>query len=234
MNPRLIAASLLAAACSSGPTTISVENAALGAALIKTGVLSGRLAGFGTFALSQITKDAKLTLVSDAAGGTASFNAVGVLIVWDLRATAGQFEVGWYNGVIAWDGLDVANETVDKMVTVGAAASGNLVQNTLTAQIPVLAGNVIGESVTYLKPTDAIYLGTSGTYTAASANFGTPKGCARPIDTPAPVSCVVSVGTITGSFNYGAQRFSGTGGNALTQPAVSFNLPAIQVIISAN
>ncbi|MSR05743.1 MAG: hypothetical protein EXR93_01535 [Gemmatimonadetes bacterium] len=229
---RLLAALLLAAACSGGPTTLSVEHAALGAALAKAGVLSGRMGGFSSFALSQISKNSKLTLVSDATGATAEFNAAAVLVIWDLHTTVAQFEIGWYNGIVGWNRLNVANETVDHMVTAGAAASGNVVQDRLTVQIPVLTGNIIGEATAYVKATEAIYVGSAGTYSVTSSTFGTPKACARPIDVPTPVSCVVSVGTVAGTFTYTAQRFSGTGGATLTQPSVSFSLPAVQVIIS--
>ncbi len=230
----LFSALATATACSSGPTTISAENAALGAALVRAGVLSGRVAGYAGLALSQIGKSNKLTLVSDGTGGTSQLNAVAVLIVWDLRDVGGQLEAGWYNGVVAWDGLSLTAQTVDHLVTAGAAGSGNVVQTTVTAQVGQLSGTTVGEALAWFKPGEVTYVGTSGTYTSASVSFGTPKSCARPPDAPAPVSCVLAVGTMTGSFTYGAQRFSGTGPETLAQPSVTFSLPAVQVIINSN
>jgi hypothetical protein len=222
---------LLALACSGAPTDISVENAALGAALAKAGVLSARGGGYGAYALSQLFKHDKLTLVSDSTGATVPFDAVAVLIVWDMRASQGELEAGWYNGVIAWNGLNVADQTVDHMTTVGAAGSGTASYSTVTAEMNQLSGNFIGEAVVYLQANETVYTATSGTYTANTATFGSPKGCARPTDAaPPPITCVISTGRMTGSFNFVAH--SGVGGAALTQPSVTYSLPAIQVIIS--
>ena len=194
-------------------------------------MLSGRAGGYAGFALAQITKNNKLTLVSDPGGATASFDAVAVIIVWDL----GNIDQGWYNGVIAWNGLDITRQTVDHMSTAGVAGSGKEVFSIVNADIPVLTASRIGEAISYIKAGDASYVGTSGNYTATLANFDQPRSCARPTGVaPPPLSCVYQLGTMTGSFNFVAQKFSGAGGATFTQPAATFNLPAVQVIISAN
>lgn len=224
---------LLATACRDGTPTITPDRAALGAALAEAAVLTGRAGGYSSYAFTQVDETGDLTLASTPGAGTARYEAIGVMLIFDMRGSGAQLDQGWFNGVVAWTNLDLATMKVDEVSFAGAEGSGPEALLTGSAQVGSYANNRGGIAQYYHRGRGAFYVGTGGNYTITSARFDSNRDCAIPADQPAPpVTCRVAFGTMKGTFNYNATLATGTGDSTYTQPAVNFDLPAIRVTLT--
>jgi hypothetical protein len=224
---------LVAAACSDSTGPISPESAAIASAIAAAGALSGKAGGYASYAVAQLREHGRLTLAVPA-GGTAEFDAVVLLLLYDARALGNPLDQGWFNGILAWNGLDTGAGSAEHVSLVGAEGSGDQALLTGSTGIGTYMDNRGGLAQHYVRTGPVFYVGTGGTYTVASADFDTQsRDCAPPADAPPPaITCRVATGRVSGTFEWTGDRATGTGPDTHTQSAVTFDLPAIRVSLT--
>ncbi len=217
----------------------SAEKAALINALNTSGVLAGTpVAAFSSFAIGILDEvgtisasrsraideaiESGIRLAVSKAAAASYEGAVGVQVGWDI-----QGDMGWFIGVIGWNGLDTQTRTVSEIVAVYGYESGT---NQLPPSKEGTIGYVVGEepSVTgmYWDGSTTFY-GTSGNATMSGSGFSGSNDCSQ-----TGISCSYSTGTMNGNFNFVGSDMA-EGGSTYTQPAVNFSsLPAVKMMIS--
>lgn len=231
----VVALVAFAAACSEngGDSLNLAEKTALSQALTTSGALTGAgpAAGFGPVALFMLPNIGALsagTAASSALNASLSGvraatyeGAVGVQVIYTSGSTSQTF-----TGVIGWSGLNVTASTVDEVVSAGALTSsttpvGNGSNTTINGST--------GFGAYWLRTPQASYSpGSTGNFELTTGSFtGTQVDCASLAEVS---QCNYRTGTMSGQFNFTAQRVGATG--EYTQTPVTFsNLPAVRVTI---
>ena len=137
-----------------------------------------------------------------------------------------------YTGITGWQGLDAGEHTVERAVSLFHTEAGGTFPATIDADIP-------GDNAAaffFDGTTDSHYYpGESGVFRVTGASFGSTSDCP---DVPGSVGavvlsdCRVATGTMTGNFDFTADRVDGTGPDTHTQANTSFELPAVQLSIT--
>ena len=146
--------------------------------------------------------------------------AVGVQVGWDFGST----EMGWFMGIIGWNGLSVTDQTVDELVAVYGYELGS-------STIPATATMTIGEDlfVQGIYWDGDTYYGYSGDAEVTGSSFTGSEDC-----TTQTITCSYSNGTMNGNFGFEASD-RGEPASNYTQPRVSFSaVPAIKLTLSGS
>lgn len=224
-----------AAACSDngGESLNLAEKTALSNALTNSGALTaaGPAAGFGAVAVFMLPNIGSLT------AGTSAANALNASIQ-GLRAASYEGAVGFqiiytsgassetFTGVVGWTGLNVTANTVDEVVAAGAlTATATPVANGSNTTID---GNT-GFGAYWVRTPAASYSpGSTGNFVLTSSSFtGEQVDCASLAEV---AQCSYRTGSMTGQFNFTADRVGATG--TYTQTPVTFsNMPAVRITI---
>ncbi len=216
----------------------SAEKAALINALETSGVL-GPAAPFSSLAVGILDEvgimsasrsraideaiESGIRLAVSKAAASSYEGAVGVQVGWDLQGVG----MGWFIGVIGWNGLDVQTRTVSEIVAVYGYESGT---NQLPPSKEGTIGYVVGEEPSvvgmYWDGSTTFY-GTSGNATMSGSNFSGSNDCSQ-----TGITCSYSTGTMNGNFNFTGSDMA-EGGSTYTQPLVNVSsLPAVKMMIS--
>lgn len=236
-------------ACEEGGTGSlnSIEKAQLASALTNSGSLGalGPAAAWAPFAVTLLADIGSLGAGTSAAvnrGLNASLTgvratsyegAIGVVIVYNVQGQTGTF-----TGVVGWDGFTPGNNaTVAEIVSAGAVTVGSTPIGNVSTPIGSSATNPerAGYATYFVNATQSSYVGTSGTFTVSAQSFGTgSSNCGTGIG-GANVTCSYSVGTMSGSFSFAANRLQGSGPSTYTQSTVNFSsLPSVRMTITVN
>jgi hypothetical protein len=231
-----MAALVFAAACNEngGDSLNLAEKQALTQALSTSdaflAVPEGSYAPFAVYMLPNIgtlsagSQSALNSALSASLSGLRAASYDGAIGVQVIVTAQGQSYT--FTGVLGWADLNVANNTVDEVVL-----SGGLTNNTTpigTGSFTINGTTTVGAY--WIRSPEATYgAGTSGTFELTAASFtGTQVECASITETSV---CNYRTGTMSGSFNFTADRYGATG-TPYTQSTVTFtNLPSVRVTI---
>jgi len=225
-----IVASLALGACGDdagpGGDLSPSEQQALVTALAQGGALSFNYAA--PFALTAgLAQDAEVGTL-----GTMSAWGSQTLVTLDFPGTDDD-QTLVYTGVTGWSNLNAGNQTVDNAVWVSAISSTSSFPNQID-------GAVMGEDQAYggyyERSTSSRYWANpaEGQFTLATTSFNAPQDC----DIPALnngisiTECTYSIGTMTGDFDFVADRVSGTGVASYTQANIAYDVPAVRLTIT--
>ena len=194
------------------------------AALIQALGTEGMLAPFAAIPFGPMLGEADI-------GTMGEFSAVASQVKITLINGAGT-QTFIYTGITGWQGLDAGKHTVERAVSLFHTEAGGTFPATIDADIP-------GDNAAaffFDGTTDSHYYpGESGVFRVTGASFGSTSDCP---DVPGSVGAVVlsdcraATGTMTGNFDFTADRVDGTGPDTHTQANTSFELPAVQLSIT--
>ncbi len=224
---------------------------------VVTGVLIGVLqaaCGDSTEAGGAFTEEERTALITALGLDTRVVHDWAVGTIVDLAPEVGR--MGQYDGlgsqarITFWDGtspwtygftrvdgwtdFNSGAGTVSSAVTVDA----NFMEEPFPASISTIVHpeqSVWGEMRAYYTAGSTSYVATEGEFNLGASGFDDFENC--PEDPPEDwdelefVSCRYAFGTIAGSFRFDAVRLHGTGDATLTQPSLSFELPAVRLEI---
>lgn len=230
-----MAALVFAAACNEngGDSLNLAEKQALTQALSTSGAFTpvpeGAYAPFAVFMLPNIgslsagTQSALNSALSASISGLRAASYEGAIGVQAIVTAQGQSYT--FTGVLGWSGLNVANNTVDEVVL-----SGGLTNNTT----PISTGTYTIDGTSnvgayWIRSPSATYgAGTAGTFELTTASFtGAQVECASITET---TTCNYRTGTMSGQFNFTADRFGAAG--TYTQTPVTFtNIPSVRLTV---
>lgn len=241
---------LAVAACEEGGggSLTPTEKLQLTNALVNSGSLEsiGPAGGYAPFAIQLLPSIGSLGSGASAAvnhainasitglRATSYEGAVGVQIIYNVLGQTGTF-----TGVVGWDGFTPgANATVEEIVSAGAVTSGSTPIGNISTPIgsSSTGPDRTGYATYFARATQSLYVGTSGTFTVSAQSFssGTPVNCGIGLG-GTNITCSYVTGTMSGSFNFQANRVSGTGATTYTQSAINFSsLPSVRMTISVN
>ncbi len=217
-------------------TLNQAEKTALINALNNSGALAGSpVSAFSTIAIGILDEvgsmspsrsraideaiESGIQLALSRAAAASYEGAVGVQVGWDL-----QGDVGWFIGVLGWNGLDIQTQTVSELVAAYGFEMG------ITDQPPSSADGTIGEDPyvegAYWDGSSTFY-GISGDVTLSGSSFTGSNDCSVSV-----YSCSYSTGTMNGNVAFVGSSVSET---TYTQPRVNFSgLPAVKMMIADN
>ena len=194
------------------------------AALIQALGTEGMIAPFAAIPFGPMLGEADV-------GTMGEFSAVASQVKITLVSGEGS-ETFVYTGITGWQGLDAGANTIEQALSLFHTEAGGTFPATIDADIP-------GEGASaffFDQATDSHYFpGEAGVFRVTGASFGAASDCP---DLPGNVGavmlsdCRVATGTMTGSFDFTADRVDGTGPATHTQANTSFDLPAVQLSIT--
>jgi hypothetical protein len=213
------------------------EKQDLSEALASSGALESAGAGsFGAVGVLLVPNVGQLT-AGTAAAVNASLRGLqaatyeGAIGIQIIHTTTGAGSAT-FTGVVAWDGFDNSRSpaTVDEVVV-----SGGMTETTTPVAngSHTIGGDNPGFAAYSNRTNTSDYIGTSGAFNLTSATFGgSDVNCATYFGQGEVTSCMYRTGTMTGSFNFGADRISGSGPTTYAQSAVNFtSIPAVRITI---
>jgi hypothetical protein len=194
------------------------------AALIQALGTEGMLAPFAAIPFGPMLGEAEI-------GSMGDFSALASQVKITLVSGEGS-ETFVYTGITGWQGLDAGANTVQQAISIFHTAADGTFPATIDADIP---GD--GASAFYFdRTTDSHYFpGDGGVFRLTGSSFGATTDCS---DVPGSVGavilsdCRVATGTMTGNFDFTADRVDGTGPETHTQANTSYDLPAVQLSIT--
>ena len=192
------------------------------AALIQGLAAGGVLSGNAVLAFSPLLGNTEV-------GSVGAFAAVASQIKLTVIRDQGT-DVFTVSGVTGWSGLNTSAGTVDSAFAVTVNTTDGTIPSTISAAIPddnALAFYFDGSTDSRYAP------GTSGQFTLTRASFGSYQDCNQYEGEHNGVNvteCRYAVGTMTGNFDYVADRQTGTGADSHTQSNASYDLPAVQLL----
>jgi len=217
-------------------TLNQAEKTALINALNSSGALAGSpVSAFSTMAIQILNEvgsmtpsrsraideaiEAGIQLAVSRAAAASYEGAVGVQVGWDLDG-----QVGWFIGVLGWNGLNIQTQTVSELVAAYGFEVGE------TDQPPASAEGTIGEDPyvdgAYWDGSTTFY-GTSGNVLLSGSTFTGSNDCSVSV-----YVCSYSTGVMNGNLNFVGMSMSET---TYTQPLVNFSgMPAVKMMISDN
>jgi hypothetical protein len=194
-------------------------------ALITALSTEGTFTGYDVLALSPLFGNAEVGSVGD-------FAAVASQVKITVISDEGTESIT-SSAVTGWKGLNTGANSVDASFSVAAANADGTIPGTITsASIPddnAFAFYFDGAS-------DSHYTGTSGQFTVSGTDFGGYQDCNQYEGNHGGVAiteCRYAIGTMTGNFDYVADRLaSESGPESFTQSNVSYDLPAVQLLFT--
>jgi hypothetical protein len=165
--------------------------------------------------------EAGIRLAVSRAAASSYEGAVGVQVSWDF----GSVDVGWFIGIVGWNGLSVQSQTVSELVAVYGYQMGS-------SELPPSTDASIGEDL-YAAAMywDGLttYHGMSGSALMSGSSFSGDTDCSQ-----MAITCSYSTGTMNGNFNFVGSDM-GEPADMYTQPLVSFSgLPSVRITISGS
>jgi hypothetical protein len=189
----------------------------------------GSISTHETAALSQsIESDIELAL--SAAMSSTYDGAVGVQVGFDIDGT-----LGWFVGVIGWNGLSNGGSAVTDLVGVyhfdtgsdepPATHSATIGLDGLQQSPPLSQTNHHFSTASYWDGTNS-YWGTSGSFDISASSFSGTNDCSQ-----TSFSCSYSTGNMSGAFEFDAMALNSD--MSWTQVPVTFsNLRSVKLMIS--
>ena len=203
------------------------EQQALVVALSQAGALSFNFAA--PFALTAgLAQDAEVgSLGSMAAWGGQT------LVTLDYPGTEDD-QTLVFTGVTGWSNLNAGNKTVDNAVWASAIGSTSSFPNQIDEAVMVDDQAFAGY---WERSTNSQYFANpaEGQFTLATTSFNAAQECDDIPDLDngiAITECTFAIGTMTGDFDFVADRISGTGVATYTQANIAYNVPAVRVTIT--
>lgn len=194
------------------------EQTALIAALSSEGVFTGNSA----LALTPLFGNAEIGAVGD-------FAAVASQVKITVISSEGT-QVVTSSGVTGWKGLDAGANSVDAAFSVYSVRDDGTIPGTVSAAIPddgAFAFYFDGATDSHYYP------GTSGQFNVNTTDFGGYSNCDAYEGSYGGVEiteCRYAVGTMSGDFDYVAEKVDGSGADSFTQSNASYSLPAVQLL----
>jgi hypothetical protein len=224
---------------SGGSQLSSSEAAALSAAIVGSGAVEGEASlvaplafalvkGYGTFTPTAPLRAGGLRLANLAS----SYNATGYQVKYDFTVNGTQ-QIITTTGAVAWAGLNVQAQTVEELMVLSAFSTDPTFPTSGTSEFGV--DDI--DATWVVRGTNSLYHATSGTATLTSASFsGGTTDCSRDVPGFGTINCTYRYGDMAGEFSFdAAAAVQGTGPATLTwNPTTYGNLPAVQVVLSAN
>jgi hypothetical protein len=133
------------------------------------------------------------------------------------------------SGVFGWTNLDAGSSTVGSAIALQALQEVADFPNTVESDV---SGDLVARY--FLGESNSTYIGTVGTFSATASGFGGFEDCPDVPDDTAfleIVTCRYAFGSMEGDFAFEADRLAGTGPETFSQPATTFDLPAVRIEI---
>jgi len=192
------------------------------AALYSTLVV-GLLNDVGTLSASQARAineaiESGIRLAVSNTNAASYEGAVGVQVGWDITGS-----MGWFVGVIGWNGLDIQTQTVSELV---AVYDYNMESN----QPPSTATMTIGEdpnSTAVYWDGSSTFHGTSGDAAVTGSSFSGNTDCSQ-----VGLTCSYSTGAMNGNFEFVGSDVAETAGSYTQSPINFSGLPSVKIDIS--
>jgi len=218
-------------------TLNSAEKAALINALNTSGVLAGSPAALysslvvgllndvGTLSASQARAmneaiESGIMLAVSNANAANYEGSVGVQVGWDISGS-----VGWFVGVIGWNGLDIQTQTVSELV---AVYDYNLESNQPPATATMTIGEDLYSTAVYWDGSSTFH-GTSGAAAVTGSSFSGTTDCSQ-----TGITCSYSNGTMNGNFNFVGSDMAEPAGSYTQSPVNFSGLPSVKIAISGS
>ncbi|HEU4799645.1 MAG TPA: hypothetical protein VFS94_03345 [Gemmatimonadales bacterium] len=202
------------------------EQQALVEALSQGGALSFNFAA--PFALTTgLAQDAQV-------GSLGSMSAWGsqALVTLDYPGTEDD-ETLVFTGVTGWSNLNAGNRTVDNALWASVISSTSSFPNQIDEAVMVDEQAFGGY---WERSTSSQYFANpaEGQFTLATTSFNSAQDCDIPDlgNGIAITECTFAIGTMTGDFDFVADRISGTGVETYTQANIAYDVPAVRVTIA--
>ena len=175
-------------------------------------------------------------LAQDADVGT-----LGTMLAWGGQTLVTLDEPGAeddqtlvFTGVTGWSNLNAGNRTVDNAVWASVMSSTSSFPNQIDEAVMVDDQAFGGY---WERSTSSQYFANpaEGQFTLATTSFNSPQECEDIPDLGAGISiteCSFAVGTMTGDFDFVADKISGTGVATFTQANIAYDVPAVRLTIT--
>jgi hypothetical protein len=178
----------------------------------------------GTAASAVNSALAKAMSLSSTGSMAAAYEgAVGIALqfTYDFE---GEVFTGWFYGVFGWNDINTSTNSVGEWLLVGGFGEEGTLPSSASGTIED------GDVFAYYALNEVQYFGVSGEASVSSSSFSGSTDCSVS-EQGVTVDCSYSTGTMNGSFEFDAERFSGTG--SYTQTPITFSgLPALRMTIS--
>ncbi len=229
MAVAVVMASLVLGACGdeSGPggDLSESEQEALVVALAQGGALGVNFTA--PFALTTgLAQDADIGTL-----GTMSAWGGQTLVSFDYPGTEDD-QTLVFTGVTGWSNLNAGNRTVDNALWASAISS----TSSFPSQIDEAA---VGEGDAFAgyweRSTTSQYWASEGQFTLATVSFNSAQDCENVPELGDGISiteCSYSIGTMTGDFDFVADRVTGSGVTSYTQPSIAYDVPAVRLTMT--
>jgi hypothetical protein len=149
--------------------------------------------------------------------------AVGIAVEFE-EEFEGEVFTGWFYGVFGWNDINTSTSSVGEWVLVGGFGEGGTLPSSASGTIE--DGDVFAEYAL----NDVFYFGTAGEASVSAGSFSGNTDCSVS-EQGITVDCSYSTGTMNGSFDFAAERVTGTG--TYTQTPITFSgLPALRMTLS--
>lgn len=139
-----------------------------------------------------------------------------------------------YTSITGWSNLNAGNQTVDNAVWVVAASSTSSFPNQIDEAVMLDDQAFAGY---WERATNSQYFVNpgEGQFTLATTSFNSPQDCENVPELGNGISiteCTYAIGTMTGDFDFVADRITGTGVETFTQPNIAYDVPAVRLTIT--
>jgi hypothetical protein len=234
----LMTAALVLTGCSeddpTGPSSTELD--AVQAALINSGAMSF-LGAFAPFAFAEGVTPTSIDITDGTAEAfaraavaaqTAGYDAFGVQLVIDATFEGDPVSES-FTGLVAWTGLDVEEETVDKSLTLlgagemGAGSSRDMADDNYD---PVAETG--GFAIFIDNQLQDIFYNSTGTFSVSAISFGSPTTGTGV--TMGSLAYTAAVGSMSGSFTLGMANIGQT--STMDLASTFSGLPAVKVTIT--
>jgi hypothetical protein len=138
-----------------------------------------------------------------------------------------------FTSVTGWSNLNAGNQTVDNAVWATVITEGGFPSSINEA----VMGTDQAFGGYWERSTSSQYWANTGEgqFTLATASFNSANDCDDLPDLGNGISiteCSFAIGTITGDFDFVADKITGTGVETFTQPNIAFDVPAVRLTIT--
>ena len=193
------------------------------------GLLLGGIQSYGTFTIPAALRDgASSGLRSLRVDG--EHDATAVQYIFDISVNGEPAFQGLSAGIVAWSNLDVAAETIDDWISIGASDDTG-------TEFPDEASGTIPDDVSaeyWVAATNTFYEGISGTASITSTSFAnSTTDCSVTIPTVGVLECSYQYGSQQGNFDFVATPVNAEGPD-VTFASTSYDLPAVRVRLSGD
>ena len=193
------------------------------------GLLLGGIRSYGTFTIpASLREGAGAGLRSLRVDG--EHDATAVQYIFDISVNGEPSFQGLSAGIVAWSNLDVAAETVDDWISIGASDdTGTDFPDEVSGTVP---DDVSAEY--WVAATNTFYEGISGSASITSTSFASgTTDCSVTIPTVGVLGCSYQYGSQQGNFDFVATPVNAEGPD-VTFASTSYDLPAVRVRLTGD